>query len=119
MPAINYLIDAQRANAKGVTQARRKGDPRHWKVVMGSDKQTVYLTYGTTKKNAKLWLKHLTDEAHRTGKLAPGSSANSNTIEVRVGGSWVPLDANLVKLAKTLKMPPIGPKPAAKPKAAM
>ena len=103
MRAIFHLIHAQRANPKAVKEARRKGDPRHWAVVMGDDKQTVYPTSGSTRKNAKDWLTHLTKEARRTGKLGPGSSVNCNTIEVRVGNSWGPLDANLVKLAKELK----------------
>ena len=103
MRAIFHLIHAHRANPKAVTKARRKGDSRDWDVVMDDDKQTVYLTYGSTHKNAKDWLSHLTKEARRAGKLGPGSSANCNTIEVLVGKSWGPLDANLVKLAKKLK----------------
>lgn len=104
MPAIDYLIDAKRANAKIIQKARRKGDAREWSVVLGHDNATVYLTYGKTRKNAKLWLKHLTADARRTGKLAPSSSVNSNTIEVRLlGGSWVSLDANLGKLTTAVK----------------
>ena len=100
MHAIDSLIAAKRAASVAVQRARRRGDSREWAIVLGHDKKTVYLKYGTTTKNAKVWLSHLTKEAYRSGAYGPGSSVSSNTIEVRlVGGTWVPLDSHLVATA--------------------
>ena len=94
MPAIDNLIVTKRTLGRACQRARRKGDGREWDVVMSRDK-TVSLRYGTTYKNAKVWLKHLTTTAHRSGALGANSSVNSNTIEVLVGvgplACWVPL----------------------------
>jgi hypothetical protein len=86
MPAIDNLIKAKKSPIIGrsIQRARRKGDTREWNVVRGQNKK-VYLKYGTTYKAARVWLKHLTTTAHRSGALGANSSVNSNTIEVLVG----------------------------------
>lgn len=98
MPAIDNLIAAKRVLGRAVQCARRKGDTREWNVVMARD-TTVGLKYGTTYKNAKVWLKHLTTTAHRSGALGANSSVNSNAIEVLVGVGPAAVWVSLAKLS--------------------
>ena len=88
---IDALIEFKREHPGSVKLARRKGDTREWEVVMSGVDKTVVLTYGSTTKNAKVWLHHLTKEAKKKGTLGANSSASSTSIDVKVGVVWVPL----------------------------
>ena len=100
---IDYLIDAKR-NAGSTVKAMRIGKTgKAAPVTFKRGTKHIVMIGGI---NAKKYMERATKAKQCQGDLGAKSKLKSNSAEVLVGGSWKPLDSNLVKLVEEEKAVP-------------